>query len=206
MAWTPVANADIDQDSPITQPLMTAFRDNDIEGGRSIWMPYSRSQPTDSGGGQIYSYATDGAVASVATPDFEAGFDYRLFLRSIDCATDAADPILKLSLYRATTAAYGGEVSISASITGADRANGIVDILAPATSAKVFVVRYAMLSGGEPASNAWSSTANCIQVFYYLSTAEAMSRARLRFASGANFANGTIRMHRRRSLMAGAMA
>lgn len=29
-AWTNIANADIDQDSPVTQPLMTALRDNPI--------------------------------------------------------------------------------------------------------------------------------------------------------------------------------
>jgi hypothetical protein len=30
MAWTTIPNADIDQDSPITQTLMTALRDNPI--------------------------------------------------------------------------------------------------------------------------------------------------------------------------------
>lgn len=30
MAWTTIANSEIDQDSPVTQPLMTALRDNPI--------------------------------------------------------------------------------------------------------------------------------------------------------------------------------
>lgn len=87
--YTNVPNSDVDQDSPITQPLLTALRDNPtatVEGASGApyaflnWHPYDGVSVGGSEAGEIYNSATDGAVGSVVTPDFVDGYEYGLIL------------------------------------------------------------------------------------------------------------------------------
>lgn len=65
--WTDIPNNNIDQDSPATETLLTAIRDN-INAAQ--WNYYDDST------GVIYDFAVDGAVSVITTPDFEDGYDY----------------------------------------------------------------------------------------------------------------------------------
>ena len=85
--YTTIPDTDIDQDSPVTQPLMTALRDNPIaiaEGASDApvvaagWHPYDMISVGDGNDGLIYDYAVDGGVTIIETPAFEDGYDYRV--------------------------------------------------------------------------------------------------------------------------------
>ena len=65
--WTDISNSNIDQDSPATETLFQAIRDNI---NASQWNYYDDST------GVIYDFAVDGAVSVITTPDFEDGYDY----------------------------------------------------------------------------------------------------------------------------------
>lgn len=92
-SYVAIPDNNIDQDSPITQPLMTALRDNPIsiaEGAngapymQTAWHPYNGLLVGDGNTGRIYNEPTDGAVTNITTPDFETGYDYQIVLASID--------------------------------------------------------------------------------------------------------------------------
>jgi len=69
--WTDIPNGDIDQDSPATETLFTAIRDNIIA---QSWSYY------DDGDGVIYNGAVDGTVASVESPTFADKYEYFFIL------------------------------------------------------------------------------------------------------------------------------
>src|SRR6056297_3392115 len=115
MAYSAITNAEIDQDSPITQTLMTKYRDNIILAAEGIWHPYNRSEPDGSADGVFYDSATDGTVASVETPDFAAGYDYLIVFDNMTTDGGAARA-LDIELYRDTDAAY-----VTAATTSSDR-------------------------------------------------------------------------------------
>ena len=64
---TTIVDEQIDQNSPVTQPLMFALRDN-IEA--SQWHPY------DDGDGVLWDFDEDGSIGTVIGPTFEAGYSY----------------------------------------------------------------------------------------------------------------------------------
>ena len=115
MAWTDIPNADIDQDSPITQTLMTAYRDNIQWAWESTWHPYDMAYPGDGNDGKFYDFSVDGASASEETPDFVDGYDYRIVFRDISLVVTGA---IRLELYRETTGSYSSTVDLVASATG----------------------------------------------------------------------------------------
>lgn len=52
----------------------------------------------------VYDFGTDGVLATVETPDFEDGFEYRVDYENISVSSSNADP--QVELYQETTAAY----------------------------------------------------------------------------------------------------
>lgn len=86
MAWTNIPGTDIDQDSPITQTLMTAIRDNIILANNHI---------------------TSSDLSSDATAEFTLDgslYDgYMFMLQNVVPATDAVDLILRTSTDGGTT-------------------------------------------------------------------------------------------------------
>lgn len=80
-----ITNGQIDQNSPLTQDLMTLIRDNPIamlEGAtdapynQAYWHPYDGVTVGDGNSGIYYNFADDGSVATVDTPTFENGYEY----------------------------------------------------------------------------------------------------------------------------------
>ena len=119
-SYVAIPNGDIDQDSPVTQPLMTALRDNPIaiaEGdntapvNQTAWHPYNKVTVNDANTGIIYNFPTDGAVATVTSPDFQDGYEYAfmfdLILGTVSIAT------LQIDWYRETSAAYSGSTAVN---------------------------------------------------------------------------------------------
>lgn len=121
-----IPNGDIDQDSPVTQELFTALRDNPIaisEGATGApvmsagWVPYNKVSVGDSNTGLIYSFAANGSVATLTSPDFVDGFEYAFLLNHISGASGTTNQ-LRINMYRETTAAYAGVQAISAATIG----------------------------------------------------------------------------------------
>lgn len=90
MAYSEITNAEIDTDSPITQTLMTKFRDNPLFAlsgagfyNGAGWHPVDWTASDQTGDGLIYDNAVDGSVASV-TYALADGWDYLFMLDGID--------------------------------------------------------------------------------------------------------------------------
>lgn len=107
--WTTIPDTDVDQDSPVTQPLMVALRDNPIataEGADNApvvaagWHPYDLASVGDPDDGLIYDYAVDGGVTIIETPDFEAGYDYRISFEDLGRNVAGSSVVLTISFLR----------------------------------------------------------------------------------------------------------
>jgi len=120
MAYSAITNAEIDQDSPITQTLMTKYRDNIILAAEGLWHPYDRTEPDGSADGVFYDFATDGAVASVETPDFDADYDYMLVWDGISTSSGTLARF-GVEAYRDTDAAYDTITLLSAGSASASK-------------------------------------------------------------------------------------
>lgn len=90
--WLEIANGDVDQDSPVTQPLMTGLRDNVRAAAEAatgapinsaVLHPYDKVNIGDGADGLLYDFSVDGVVGSVETPAFEAGYSYVIIGRDV---------------------------------------------------------------------------------------------------------------------------
>ena len=100
--WTEIPTTQLDQDSPVTQPLMGALRDNvrasaEASTGAPVaaagWHPYDIVDVGDGNDGLIYDHSISGTVSTVETPDFDDGYDYHIVFESVS-GSSFADLIL----------------------------------------------------------------------------------------------------------------
>jgi hypothetical protein len=108
-AWTEILNSQIDQDSPVTQPLLQALRDNPaalLEGDPSApvnfwaWHPYDKVTNGDTAQGQVWGFTANGAVSAVVLPDFEEGWDYKVIFQRLAQTTGASTSTHSLQIWR----------------------------------------------------------------------------------------------------------
>lgn len=200
-AYAAIANGDIDQDSPVTQPLMTALRDNPIataEGSVDApitaagWHPYDAINIGDGNDGKIYDFATDGSVANLVSPDFADGYEYRFVIVDISGATSSAD--FRVEMYRETTAGYDTATAIfSMGVTASVGYTGMITIPHPRLSRKSFLAERTTFvddSAGGTASGGAATVSHG-------ATAEKILRFRFSWSAG-NIDGGVIYMLRRR--------
>ncbi len=92
MAWTTISNAAVAVGGIPSSATMTALRDNfagmaAAEAGAPVvfagWHPYDKVTIGDSADGKFYDFSVNGAQASVVTPDFEDGYEYRIIGRNL---------------------------------------------------------------------------------------------------------------------------
>lgn len=81
------------------------------------WHPYNKVTVGDSNTGLIYSFAANGSLATVTSPDFVDGYEYAFLLNHIS-ANSGSSNTMRINLYRETTAAYAGVQNISAATIG----------------------------------------------------------------------------------------
>lgn len=108
-----IVDTRINPSSPLVSELMYHVRDNPIamsEGSpdapvlSSGWHPYDATLAEDGATGEVYAFATDGAVASIETPILEDGYEYRLAANGLSSSVLGSDLIL--SMYKSTSAVY----------------------------------------------------------------------------------------------------
>lgn len=106
--YTEILNTQIDQDSPVTQPLLQALRDNPLasfEGdplapvNQWEWHPFNKVTVGDANDGRIWGFTANGAVASIITPDFQDGYDYKIIHQAIAQTSGASNIAHFLQLF-----------------------------------------------------------------------------------------------------------
>lgn len=205
--YTAIPNGDIDQDSPVTQPLLTALRDNLLAGlegdttapvNQATWHPYNKVTVGDTNTGLIYSFPVNGAVASIVTPDFADGYEYALIFE--DLRSTVVSQTLRFEFYRETSAAYSGADSpTGASLTTASGLFGQIELLRVRQTRRVQVSNAFFLNN--PSNNQVPQAANIFYVSH--TTAQKILRVRLS-SSGGNITGsgsaGQIYMFRRKDI------
>jgi len=85
--WVTITDSQCDPDAPLTSGLAYAWRDNTIaiaEGSpgapvlSAAWHPYDMVSVGDGTTGLFYDVAVSGATATITTPTFANGWDYRV--------------------------------------------------------------------------------------------------------------------------------
>ena len=91
-AWTTISNAAVAVGGIPSSTTVTALRDNpaamaeQVAGAPVIfsgWHPYNKVSVGDGVTGKIYDFAINGVQASIVTPDFEDGYEYRIVCRDL---------------------------------------------------------------------------------------------------------------------------
>ena len=112
--YTTIANGDIDQDSRVTQPLMTALRDNPIATAEGVvdapvvaaaWHPFDAAISGDGADGLIYDNAVDGNVASIETGTLDAGWDYKFIIDELS-HNSGSNRGIRVGAYKSVDASY----------------------------------------------------------------------------------------------------
>ena len=117
-AYTTIPNALVAVGAKPFATTVQAFRDNPIaiaEGDAAApvsafaWHPFNKVTNNDANTGRIWSFAVDGAVSLITSPDFVDGYDYAfLFDRVVGPATSQT---INLNWFRETSGAYSGNSS-----------------------------------------------------------------------------------------------
>ncbi len=115
-------------------------------GWEYAWHPYDKVELADSNNGKIWSFSTDGAVATVTSPDFEDGYDYGFLFDRVG-TNSGSTATLRVNFYRETSAAYSGVALITG--TAIDSANGITGFLEVGGARLTRAAHYATLSGAQ---------------------------------------------------------
>jgi hypothetical protein len=185
-----IAASETDADSPVTATLMTALADNPTaiaEGAANSpvnqwgWHPYDMVNVGDGNDGVFYDHSVDGSVASVETPDFEDGYEYRIIGDNLGRGAVA----VTIELYLATAASYS--TLFTSTNTSAFSFGFDFETRAPRLDSNFHIAE-----GEWVTQNGQQSVAG----FVYNGTAQKLGKVRIGIASG-NMTSGTMRLYRR---------
>jgi hypothetical protein len=195
--WTTISNAAVAVGAIPSSSIVTALRDNpsavaESSSGAPVmvsgWHPVDKVSTGDGKTGLIYDHAVTGTVASVVTPDFVDGYEYRVIAHLMDSSA-AATIRLNINGYFETDAAYrrlaytGDEYGPSTQF-GYD-----IEILIPRVPKRTHLI-----SGVGYADN---NIGLGIDGTSYNSTLQKLLRAQIIFTSG-SIVGGKVWMFRRR--------
>lgn len=159
-------------------------------GFETAWHPYNMTAPGDGSTGKIYSFATNGAQASV-TATFADGYDYLIRLVGIS-------PTSNLPLQVAG-------VTVTGSITSTSSITGTIEILAPTLPnlPKWAMVNLRSVAGSTGiAPFATAAGTPYLGAFNFSAFASGLTSVALGFSAG-NIDAGAIYLYRRRNYMFG---
>lgn len=199
MAWTTISNAAVAVGAIPSSSTVTALRDNPVAVAESAngapvvfagWHPVDKVTVGDGKDGLIYDYAVNGTVASVVTPDFADGYEYRIIAHDLRPTTSVVVR-LNLNAYFETTGTYR-RLYFSPEGGGGGAANHGFDLTLPTPrlSTKTHLALGVAYQDGEISSNGHDTTS-------YTSTAQKLLRGQINFTF-ASIQAGKIWMFRRR--------
>lgn len=103
--WRDIAATEVDTGSPVTDVLATAWADNPVAIAEaatgapvvsSAWHPYDQVEYGDGNTGIIYDFDSDGSIDDLTTPDFENGYEYKLYFDGFGNAQAAYQPVISI--------------------------------------------------------------------------------------------------------------
>jgi hypothetical protein len=113
--WTIISNAAVAVGGIPSSSTVTALRDNpaaiaQAANGAPVvfsgWHPVDKVSVGDGNTGLIYDHAVNGTVANVVTPDFEDGYEYRLYCSNLSHNNVTSSRNFIIEAFRATAADY----------------------------------------------------------------------------------------------------
>jgi hypothetical protein len=194
--WSTISNAAVAVGAIPSSSTVTALRDNPSAVAESAngapvvfagWHPVDKVSVGDGKTGLIYDHAVTGTVASVITPDFQDGYEYRIVAH--DLQHNSGTIFLNLEAYFETTGVYR---RLFASNSGSSAAYFGYDVIIanPRLSTRAHLAIGAAYVNGTISCERFDSDA-------YLATAQKLLRARIIFTTG-SIVGGKIWMFRRR--------
>lgn len=138
-AFTTISNALVAVGAKPFATTVQALRDNPLailEADSTapviptIWNPYNKVTNGDANTGLIWSFAANGTVATVTSPDFVDGYEYAFWFDEVRQTNTVLNP-LTVNFYRETSAAYSGVSTLVGSLSSSASASGYFEILMP---------------------------------------------------------------------------
>jgi hypothetical protein len=193
MAWTSISNAAVAVGAIPSSSTVTALRDNpaamaETATGAPVvfagWHPVDKVSVGDGRTGLIYDHAVDGTTATIETPDFEDGYEYRIVVDNVSHNDGANNRgfLMDLDDGGYTTVIDRGSVSSTSS------QNLDIEILMPRLGKTRSFVRYIYQN---------SSSSAVLDAGFIATGGAKIIRARIRFTSG-SIDSGKIWLFRRR--------
>jgi hypothetical protein len=161
------------------------------------WHPFNKVTNNDAANGAIWTFAANGAVAAVTSPDFVDGWDYAFLIDRVN--TSAVSGVFSANLFRDPAGAYAGVTTTGLNASGAQLANSFLEIANPRRSSLIHELRgLAQNSNGVNATSGVSAAAG---VRAEHATLQRILRVQFTFSSGNITGTGAgIDMYRRRAL------
>lgn len=207
-AWRDMPNSEFAQDAALKTETGVAFRDNPIaiaEGStdapyvQAAWHPYDGVIIGDGNNGLIYDFSVDGSVASVTTPDFEDGYEYKLYVDRV-AQTNISNGAVSMDLYKETDAAYQGLLEDLTDDWDSGGGNGFsaeITIHHPRLSKHKHIVSWVRGKTGSTSETSGADGAGASEV--YDGTEQKILRARLNLPGTKNA--GKVFMFRRMTFL-----
>lgn len=197
--WTEITNAQTDQDSPLTQTLVQALRDNvnaAAEGATGApaniagWHPYDMVDNDDGADGKVYDYSVDGSTTGLEIT-LSAGFEYLVFITDLSHG-DGTSRNLLLDGYRAVAASYTNIYTSSSTGSSGANANGWFELRHP----RYPISRQVALDGIMDFSAVDNGR-------YYATVggSEYVTKLRIRFSNDVAWDSGSVYLYRRQFLI-----
>lgn len=170
------------------------------------WHPYNKVTVGDSNDGLIWDFSVDGSSATIASPDFEDGYEYGFVIEDIYLGSSGS--IVALNIYNEDAATYMGGRTIASSVE--DRSgtvsSGIFTIPFPRLVQQTFRINW-LVDWGQRRTGTEENVATGMS-FTYSSTPGAILRVRFEAyrsdgTTTSTFENGKLYMIRRREFLTG---
>lgn len=199
--WTTISNSAVAVGGIPASSTVTALRDNPVAIAKAAtgspavfagWHPVAKDSVGDAEDGLIYDSAVNGTVASVETPNFQDGYEYRILGRDLSGSTGGVPAI---GLYRATSASWYN-VNIYSSINSSSITFFDIELSAPRISTiyHLFKANIGIRIPGEPGTFEQSDIHTGVADF---TSAQKVGKARFIYSAG-NIDAGKIWLFRRR--------
>lgn len=198
-AWTDIANGDIDQDSPGTQTLFTALRDNPLALAQfgdgapvhwAFWHPYDMLNVGDGNDGVFWDANVDGALATIDTPLMEDGFEYAVLWRDVTSSGGNH----QATIQRSTDSGYFTARTINSAFAAGSFVSGEIYVSRARETNVTHSLRFELAGNGP---TIFDSGTTRIGLYGFQTTAYAVDRVRLTRTGGGSYSAGSMALYRR---------
>lgn len=192
-SFTDILNAAVAVGASLNTALMTALRDNPravaecdptAPVNASAWHPYNKVEGDDTIDGKFYDFATNGVQASVETPVFETGWEYRV--RIVGLSNNAGTTgTLQVDPFRQTGAAYNGVHQFGTAVPPAHVVAAWIEFPTAPLTLNAHAIRTLLQQVVPPYANSTGAgTVSTTDFIPNFATAQRIGKARISWSSG----------------------